>query len=608
METIDELEKAITELPRGYISNKRIGGKVRHYLQWLENGKIKSQYISDDEYETIKEGIAKRKELEKKIKLLKKQAKIHPKKKVDYEMNVIVGQELKKMVAYAMQWDKRDCYSTLNRYLHENDSPRVCSLYGLRRTGKTTLLHQAIGEMNNEQFNQSAYIKARKGQSMSMLDRDLKKLMQDGYRYIFIDEVTFLEDFVDTASVLSDIYAAMGLRIVLSGTDSLGLWLAMHEELYDRTYMIHTTWISYSEHARLLAIDDIDEYIRYGGTLRAGEIDFDDEELKSEEVSFRDDESTRRYIDTAICENIQHSLKCYESGRHFRHLEDLYKKNELTNAINRVIEDMNHSFVLEVLERDFVSNDLSLAKKNLIQSKQVGKHQYILEKIDSGALIARLMEILNIKNKSNLTIKVTETHAYEIEEYLKALELIEYCPLKTMSPNKSNNDKKNILFLQPGMRYCQAQALIYSLENDEIFSSIDEIGRKYVCDRILDEVKGRMLKEIVLFETMKKLDKRYDVFKLSFLVGEYDMVVYDKQEHCCDIYEIKHSDKMIYDQAKHLMDEEKAALTESRFGKIKRKYVLYRGETNSGEKGIFYKNVSEYLKGLPYTAMTENIK
>lgn len=100
----------------------------------------------------------------------------------------------------------------------------------------------------------------------------------------------------------------MGVRVVLSGTDSLGFWFAMHEELYDRTYMIHTTWISYSEHSRLLRINDIDEYIRYGGTLRVGEINFEDDELKSEEVSFRDDESTRRYIDTAICWNIQHSL------------------------------------------------------------------------------------------------------------------------------------------------------------------------------------------------------------------------------------------------------------------------------------------------------------
>ena len=101
MDSIYELENEIALLPKGYISNKKIGGKVRHYLQWSENGKTKSQYIPDDEYEAIKEGIAKRKELEKRLKALKREALIYPKKQANYEMNVVVGQELKRMVAYA---------------------------------------------------------------------------------------------------------------------------------------------------------------------------------------------------------------------------------------------------------------------------------------------------------------------------------------------------------------------------------------------------------------------------------------------------------------------------------------------------------------------------
>lgn len=67
--------------------------------------------------------------------------------------------------------------------------------------------------------------------------------------------------------------------------------------------------------------------------------------------------------------------------------------------------------------------------------------------------------------------------------------------------------------------------------------------------------------------------------------------------------EIKHSDKMVYDQTRHLTDEEKIALTERRFGEIKGRYVLYRGETAENEMGILYRNVSDYLKGLPDTAM-----
>ena len=44
------------------------------------------------------------------------------------------------------------------------------------------------------------------------------------------------------------------------------------DELYDRAYMVHTTFIPFREHGRLLKTDDVDEYIRYGGTLRMGEL------------------------------------------------------------------------------------------------------------------------------------------------------------------------------------------------------------------------------------------------------------------------------------------------------------------------------------------------
>lgn len=39
--------------------------------------------------------------------------------------------------------------------------------------------------------------------------------------------------------------------------------------------MVHTTRIPFSEHSRLLGINDVDEYIRYGGTLKAGVWDFE---------------------------------------------------------------------------------------------------------------------------------------------------------------------------------------------------------------------------------------------------------------------------------------------------------------------------------------------
>ena len=92
----------------------------------------------------------------------------------------------------------------------------------------------------------------------------------------------------------------------------------------------------------------------------------------ADDTSFRADESTRRYIDTAICRNIQHSLKCFEGGAQFRDLRELWRAGELTGAINRVIEDMNHEFEAEALTRDFVSHDYGSAAQLLRSAKASG--------------------------------------------------------------------------------------------------------------------------------------------------------------------------------------------------------------------------------------------
>ena len=74
-----------------------------------------------------------------------------------------------------------------------------------------------IGELPLEK---TAYIKAKTTDNMSILTKDLNKLHNSGYKYVFIDEITLLSDFINTAAVLSDIL--MGMKIVVSGTDSLG--------------------------------------------------------------------------------------------------------------------------------------------------------------------------------------------------------------------------------------------------------------------------------------------------------------------------------------------------------------------------------------------------
>lgn len=237
----------------------------------------------------------------------------------------------------------------LEDYLYSGESDRVCLVFDLRRTGKTTMLRQAIARMNKEDLSRTTYIKARRSDTMVMMNRDLKKLFDAGFRYVFIDEVTLMRDFIDSAALFSDVFAAMGMKIVLSGTDSLGFWLAMDQELYDRAKPIHT---------------------------------------------------------------------------------------------------------------------------------------------------------------------------------------------------------------------------------------------------------------IVLLETMKAADRGHRVFKLQFAAGEFDMVIYHEKENCCEIFEIKHSDKQVPAQYRHLADQEKCDKTERRFGPIRGRYVLYRGEDAALENGVQYRNVERYLNDLPEMDIT----
>ena len=120
--------------------------------------------------------------------------------------------------------------------------------------------------------------------------------------------------------------------------------------------------------------------------------------------------------------------------------------------------------------------------------------------------------------------------------------------------------------------------------------------RKIITDRILSEIKGRMLEDIILLETSLGR-KNQRVFKLVFAVGEFDMVVQDTDRLSCEIFKIKLSSSLHPAQYRHLVDNEKCAETAYRFGAITKKTVLYNGESVT-EGEIEYKNISEYLKAL----------
>ena len=584
---VAEMEQQISNLPIGSITKKNVNGKEYFYHRWTENKKRLEKYIPADELDSIRVQISKRKELERELRALKERLpKIRAVDTSSFATNVRTGEALRAFVAFVRGFSQRECLNQLRDFVYGEPQDKVFVLCGLRRTGKTTMIRQIFAEMSDAELSKTAFIQITARDTLANVNRDLKLLEIQGFRYVFLDEVTLMEDFIEGAALFSDVFAACGMKIVLSGTDSLGFLFAEDEQLYDRCILLHTTFIPYREFASVLGIHGVDEYIRYGGTMSLGGVHY------NETSTFASKASADEYVDTAIARNIQHSLRYYQYEGHFRHLRGLYDNNELTSAINRVVEDINHRFTLEVLTQEWKSHDLGISASNLRRDRE--NPTDILDRVDLVAVTNNLRKIMEIRNKAEQTVKLDDVHVAEIKEYLDLLDLtleIDVLHLPDVSAKSSRT-----VIAQPGLRYAQADALIRSLLLDETFSELSLSQRNAVQERILTEIKGRMLEDIVLLET-KLANPKKQVFVLQFPVGEFDMVVFDPIAGSCQIFEIKHSEEIATQQYRHLIDEEKCAKTEHRYGSIVGKCVLYRGE-NQVVDGIQYQNVEEYLRRL----------
>ena len=186
----------------------------------------------------------------------------------------------------------REHYMAQIRPFYESDLVKIIT--GIRRCGKSVILKQVLNELEAA------------GKRCLFLDFDLRPIrtkipnadaliayvndyLGDDKLYVFLDEVTMMEDFIEGAALFSDVFAASGMKIVLSGIDLF----TEDQQLYDRCILLHTTLIPYREFDRVLGIQGIDEYIRYGGTMSIGGVQYN-------APTFATKQSTDEYVDSAI--------------------------------------------------------------------------------------------------------------------------------------------------------------------------------------------------------------------------------------------------------------------------------------------------------------------
>lgn len=77
-EELDRLDRqeiayknALKDYPRGYISKKTIYGRVYHYLQYKENGRVVGKYISAANLPALEAQLQKKKQVEASLRRVK---------------------------------------------------------------------------------------------------------------------------------------------------------------------------------------------------------------------------------------------------------------------------------------------------------------------------------------------------------------------------------------------------------------------------------------------------------------------------------------------------------------------------------------------------------
>lgn len=491
--------------------------------------------------------------------------------------------------------EKRDCYPELFDFVTTKDtkySGKICALYGLRRTGKTIMMFQCITELSSEERIQTVYINCEQKCEMLDLRRVMDFLYDKGKRYFFIDEITMIEDLQAYGNVLSDYYPVLGAKVVIAGTDSFGIYMAKTDILYDRVVLLHTSLVPYAEFHRLCG-KNLDEYIEYGGTLI--------------NTTYKSNQDANEYLNTAIVENILHGLEGREEKRkHAPVLTELYDKKELVSVIQKMINKFSHDITLKAINRSYKSGVLYSTINNMDR-----QYEYINDKFVNTAV----KNSLGIKDADEMKTTLTEEDLDSVKLYLKLLDL--YITIASFRSFKGGKVDKLEILQQPGMIYAHATELLRQLDEDDVWSKECKIeDRKEFIQRADYFVKGILLENIILSETYKcyqEIDeKNFYVSQLSVGMeenlpqSEADLIIVDNKKKESYLFEIKHSDKIVDNQTRHLRNKEFLNYVSENFAPVKKCCVIYTGQpTRIGT--IDYLNAEKFLMSIHNMQLSKKV-
>lgn len=495
----------------------------------------------------------------------------------------------------------RDAVADVEKFVINPDvsNGRVLVLYGLRRTGKTTIMEQVLE--NHRDNRRCAFYEVEDNDTLD----DVKKVIIDekykGVTLICFDEITKANDFITNSAALPDVFAKEGITIVLTGTDSLGFQFAEDNELYDRVVRINTTHVPFAEHCRVLDTNDIDDYIEYGGLMKKG--------LEKDDRIVHDYYSACRYLDSAVAENIARSVKRNPEDNC---LEDLSKK-ELKAIIEKLVEAYSGKIDRKLLQNKLRSASISYVEK---------KYTDILEEDIIDRLVMEKSNIVRdflekVNADESIKTPITKEMIDTLERYLINMNVLSTTPQTDYHQDDAvwteGKTTHEYYLIQPAIKYYHLQEAKKFIESEKYYKELSTNEKQYLESKLDEKIKGDMTEQIILYDVFKSLDKKqYLVTKPVFFVdgqrkGEYDMLIYDKQKNVHWGFEIKHTNSPFFKQEQHLQNNDFTEIMNKKYGHRENVCVLYRGTPFRATSGTCYLNISDFLQKIYKTPDVEKV-
>jgi len=151
-------------------------------------------------------------------------------------------------------------------------------------------------------------------------------------------------------------------------------------------------------------------------------------------------------------------------------------------------------------------------------------------------------------------------------------------------------------FILPGLRHALSTRLVRELLTDNVAAHLGAAERKIVEETILGLVANRTLADLVLY-TMMQTRKREttDVFRVRFPSGGFDVVVADREELTCELYEVCNTDERNDRQLANMTNPDMLDTIEHRYGTIISRTLVYNGRNAWHTSGIAYRNAVTFL-------------